>query len=159
MQLRMLEKEDLEPLSKLYTYYATQTVFTYYAAEATPKYMRSLFAGAGHACAVAVENDKVIGYVHISPMDTSIDHCSMAVYLDKDHTGEGRGKHMVCYGEKLARDLGYRFVDVGICTENERSRKLFENLGYKYVGVHHAETVKFGRVLDTVYYRKPLASE
>ncbi len=159
MHLRMLEKDDLEPLAKLYTYYATKTVYTYYAAEVTPKYMRSLFTGIGHACAVAVEEDKVIGYVHVSPMETNIDHCSMAVYLDCDHTGQRRGEQLVRHGEKLARELGYRYVDVGICTENERSRRLFERLCYAFVGIHHAETVKFGRVLDTVYYRKNLANE
>lgn len=156
MQLRMLEQADLVPLSKLYTYYATQTVYTYYATEATPKYMRNLFIGIGHACAVAQEQEKVIGYVHISPTDIHLDHCSLAVYLDHNFTGQRRGEKLVQYGERMAVDLGYRYVDVGICTENERSRRLFERLGYTYMGIERAETVKFGRVLDTAYYQKTL---
>jgi RimJ/RimL family protein N-acetyltransferase len=156
MQLRMLEADDLEPLAKLYTYYATQTVFTYYACVASPKYMRSLFAGVGHACAVAVEDGKVIGYVHISPMDTNIDHSSMAVYLAPEFTGQRRGERMVYFGEKMASDLCYRYVDIGICTENEHSRRLFERLGYTYIGLQRAESVKFGRILDTASYRKTI---
>jgi RimJ/RimL family protein N-acetyltransferase len=156
MQLRMLEADDLEPLAKLYTYYATQTVFTYYACEASIRYMRSLFTGIGHACAVALEDGAVIGYVHISPMDTNIDHSSMAVYLAPEYTGQRRGEQMVRFGEQMAFDLGYRYIDVGICTENERSQRLFERLGYTFISIQRAESVKFGRVLDTAYYRKTL---
>jgi L-amino acid N-acyltransferase YncA len=158
MQLRMLEAGDLEPLAKMYTYYATRTVFTYYSREATVRYMRSLFSGAGHACAVGVVEGRVVGYVHISPCDERKNCCSLAVYLEEACTGRGRGETLVRHGEALAARMGYGGVGVAICTENERSRKLFERLGYGFVCLRRAEAVKFGRVLDTNYYHKTLGA-
>lgn len=159
MHLRMLEQADLVPLSRLYTYYATKTVYTYYDCEATPRYMRSLFTGAGHACAVAVEENGVIGYVHIAPSDDRFGECTLAVYLDFAYTGQRRGETLVRHGEKMAAGLGYNAVNIGVCTENERSRKLFERLGYRFVSLSRAESMKFGRELDTAYYRKDLEED
>ncbi len=156
MQLRMLEEADLKPLSKLYTHYAIKTVYTYYAYEASPRYMRSLFSGRGHACAVAVEDGKVIGYVHVSPSPGKREYCALAVYLDPDHVGQRRGETLVRYGEMKAADLGYSDVIIGICTENTRSTRLFERLGYRHTHTQEAETVKFGRALDTAYYCKSM---
>jgi len=156
MQLRMLEHPDLEPLSRIYTYYAQNTVYTYYAFEATPRYMESLFTGRGHACAVATEEGAVIGYVHIAPSGTRSEHCTLAVYLDPGFTGQRRGQTLVRHGESIASQLGYRAVEVGVCTENERSRRLFERMGYRFLRICEAETEKFGRLLDTAYYKKEL---
>ncbi len=156
MQLRKLTQADLEPLSELYTYYATQTVYTYYDAEATPRYMRSLFSGRGHACTVAVEDLKVIGYVHVAPSIAQRNHGTLAVYLDPDHIGQRRGEKLVRHGEAMAEELGYAGLIIGICTENQRSRRLFERMGYRLTHVVQGETEKFGRSLDTAYYIKTL---
>lgn len=154
MQLRMLEEADLVPLSELYSYYSTQTVFTYYAHTATPRYMRSLFSGRGHACAVAVEGREVIGYVHVAPTILRKNHGTLAVYLHPDYVGQRRGETLVRHGETMAKDIGYAGLIIGICTENERSRRLFERLGYRMTHISEGESAKFGRMLDTAYYHK-----
>ena len=157
IRIRPMELRDLPALARLYTYYATRSVTTYYKGEASEAYMRSLFVGRGHACAVAVDKDDcAVGYVHISPTIGLHRPCAMAVYVQHTMTHRGIGPSLVRHGEDLARELGYQQMRVSICSENAPSIAMFEKLHYVRTGQKRADAYKFGRPLDTIYYAKNL---
>ncbi|MBQ9988293.1 MAG: GNAT family N-acetyltransferase, partial [Clostridia bacterium] len=84
---------------------------------------------------------------------------SMAVYLDTEHVGRKIGPRLVAEGERLARTLGYKTMRVTVCTENDRSLKLFDAMGYRHTGLRVADAYKFGRYLDTALFIKQLDKE
>ena len=160
IRIRPLEPRDLPALAQLYTHYATHSVTTYYQGEASEAYMRSLFTGRGHACAVAVdETDGAVGYVHISPTIGLHRPCTMAVYVQYERTHQSIGPQLVCHGERLAREMGYQQMRVSICSENAPSIAMFEKLRYVRTGIKRDDAFKFGRSLDTLYYAKNLMED
>ena len=48
--------------------------------------------------------------------------------------GEGNGKRMMQYAEELIHKQGYASIRLDTFTDNYIARKLYEQLGYSYVG-------------------------
>lgn len=153
MIIRPVCQADFVQLSKLYTYYALNTTFTYYSKAATPKYMASLLTGEGHYCAVAEIEGSVAGYVHISPgFSMRGNRCEIAIYLMPDYVGRGIGRQLASHGIEMAKKNGYRVMGASVCTENDNSLGLFAALGFTKTDIKYNSAQKFGRNLHTQHF-------
>lgn len=157
VDIRPLKAEYLDDLAELYTYYALNTVYTYYQKPADAPYMRDLLTGAGHSCSVILDGKRAIGYVHISPSHSIFQKkCTIAIYLDPNYTHRGYGQALCRYAETMAKQKGYHAIIAAICTENTASLALFARMGYRKTYLKEDACLKFNRLLSTQYCEKKL---
>lgn len=79
--------------------------------------------------------------------------------LDLNHVGKDAGPEAVAFLEKQARERGFHGPVATVCTENERSIKMFERLGYVKCALFREVGFKFGRRLDIASYQKIIGVE
>lgn len=58
------------------------------------------------------------------------------IYVDTEAHGRGIGKRLILKVEEMAREQGFRHVWLGVWEHNLKARKVYEGLGYAYVGYH-----------------------
>lgn len=83
---------------------------------------RCVFSNEGEVIA-CVEIKKIQWYQH------EVLHLTVA----RNHEGRGHAKVLLCEAERVARRKGARILQCTIRDENPRSRKLFEDFGFRRV--------------------------
>ncbi|WP_339292436.1 GNAT family N-acetyltransferase [Paenibacillus sp. FSL W8-0187] len=93
---------------------------------------------------IALVNDMPVGHVLIKWSGTQDESVSNHIkncpdfedLLVKDtYRRNGIGKQLLLHGEALAKQKGFRQVGLGVGTENESAKMLYQKMGYKDSGL------------------------
>ena len=86
---------------------------------------------------IAIVNGKVAGNGSINGMGEKrkISHrCSLAIALYKEYWRLGIGTAMIEYLTELAKEIGYKQVELEVVADNERAQSLYNKCGFAEYG-------------------------
>ncbi|HEX6843573.1 MAG TPA: GNAT family N-acetyltransferase, partial [Actinomycetota bacterium] len=94
----------------------------------------------GDACFVAVDGDRVVGFVacgpaadeHVAPPDGSGEIYS--IYLRDGVQGTGVGRGLFAKAEEAMRSNGFEHAVLWVLGSNDRSRRFYEKAGWRWDG-------------------------
>lgn len=89
---------------------------------------------------VAVDGDRVLGWVALSPFSGRHVYAGVAwlsVYVAPDAQGRGIGRSLVSAATEAADEAGIWTLMVGILPENAASLALHRRAGFRRIGVQH----------------------
>ncbi len=89
---------------------------------------------------VAVDGDRVLGWVALSPFSTRRAYTGVAwlsVYVAPDAQGRGIGSSLVRAALEAADESGIWTLMVGILPENAASLALHRRAGFRRIGIQH----------------------
>ncbi len=162
MTIRDLRPEDIGRCLEIYRYYVENTTVSF--EEKTPSYKefedRVNRVTSQYPWLVAEENGKVIGYAYLDRFNERSAYrrtADLSVYVDCDFLHCGAGKTLYLAIEKRAEAEGIRNVISVITSENERSLRFHETMGFGRAGTIADAGEKFGRILSVYYYQKKLS--
>ena len=87
---------------------------------------------------VAEKDGCVIGFLSIGDYDGVVGSCIGeigAIYLLPDFWGCGFGKQMMIFAIEALREAGYKEIRLWVFEENARTRRFYEDAGFKYTGL------------------------
>lgn len=87
---------------------------------------------------VALIDDEIVGFCCVShcrddDMPSSTGELS-SIYVDQDHMGKGVGTTLWEEGLSYLKEAGYKKTTLWVLTSNEKTRKWYENKGWKVEG-------------------------
>lgn len=158
-----VEDKHVKRITEIYNYYIKNTTVTYHYFEHTEAQMKEiLYSKDPRFNSFAIiddDNGEVIGHCLICKFKNreAYDICGeVTIYIENSHLGRGIGKLALNFLEEEARRQKFHALVASISSENERSIRLFEGEGYSKCAHFKEVGVKFGKVLDLVYYEKIL---
>lgn len=84
---------------------------------------------------VMKENGWIIGMLSLK-VDPDLQQAHLFhVFVDRNHRGRGHGKAIAEFAETTARKMGFRKMTLYVLPGNTRAKQLYENLGFKKVGM------------------------
>ncbi|MDQ0193042.1 GNAT family N-acetyltransferase [Paenibacillus wynnii] len=154
-----IEEEHLPEVLDIYNYYVLNTTVSFHTEPLSLTEMRqAMLNGDPRFKSFAVlQGGEMLGYVLITrhknkqAYDTSGE---ISVYLKPGCTGRGIGESALHFIEKKAAELEFHVLVATVCSENERSRQLFQRNGYEQSAYFKEIGSKFGRRLDIASYQK-----
>ncbi|MCG7379201.1 N-acetyltransferase family protein [Paenibacillus sp. ACRSA] len=164
MQLIEVSEQHLARLQAIYNYYVSHTTVSFHTEELTLDEMRSNVMN-GHPryqTYVIEERDVIIGYALLTQHKNKQAYdgtAEVTIYIDPDYVGSGIGTKALSALELQAKALDFHVLVATICTENERSIRLFERLGYEKCAHFKEVGYKFDRRLDIASYQKIIGQE
>ncbi|ORX92240.1 sortase-like acyltransferase [Basidiobolus meristosporus CBS 931.73] len=75
----------------------------------------------------------------------------VSLYIHQGYRRRGLGKRLMKEIIQRGKDLGFCNIIAGITAENTASLKLYEQLGFSFVGTFHRVGYKFDRWLDCTF--------
>jgi ribosomal-protein-serine acetyltransferase len=96
---------------------------------------------------------ELVGAIDLHDIDWANGRARIGYWLDREHTGEGimtRAVHMLCEYAFDALDL--HRLEIHVATENHRSRRIPERLGFTFEGVLREVQRLRGEFLDHALY-------
>jgi phosphinothricin acetyltransferase len=156
-----VKDDHVKRITEIYNYYIKNTTVTYHYFEHTEAQMKEiLYSNDSRFNSFAIlddNNGEVIGYCLICKFKNreAFDICGeVVVYLDIRYLGRGVGKLALNFLEEEARKQKFHALVASISNDNEHSIRLFERKGYNKCAHFKEVGVKFGKVLDLLYYEK-----
>ena len=164
MQLIGIEERHLPKVLDIYNYYVTQTTVSFHTAELTLDEIRqNVMNGSSRYPTYVVEDaGSMIGYALLTQHKKKQAYdvtAEITIYIDPQHLGKRIGTDVVTFLENKAQELGFHGLVATICTENERSIRLFERMGYEKCAHFKEVGYKFGKWLDIASYQKIIEKE
>lgn len=158
-KLARIDEMLLVQITAIYNYYIKNSTATFHKNEISPEGMKEiLFDGDPRFPSFAIlDGEELCGYCLITrykkreAYDTTGE---LTVYLKPGCEKKGIGSFAVRQLEETAVQNGFHTLLAGICAENTGSIRLFSKLGYEKCAHFREVGMKFGRLLDTVYYQK-----
>lgn len=159
MKIIEIEEQHLQKVLAIYNYYVTHTTVSFHTIELSLDEMRHIVLnGDPHYKTYILEiAGLTIGYALLTQHKNKQAYdmtAEVTIYLDPDHVGKRAGTMAIRFLETKARELGFHVLIATICTENERSIRMFERLGYQKSAHFKEIGNKFGRWLDIASYQK-----
>ncbi len=159
MRIEKAKTADIPAMLQIYNHYIQNSTATFHIHPIDKDKFRSdFFHDDGfYVTFVIKDDDSVAGFCALSQFNSKEAYkrsAYVSVYIDKNSTGRGYGKKALGLLEEKAAEKGIGSLIALICTENERSIRLFEKNGYKMTGRLENAGEKFGRMLDVAYYQK-----
>jgi GNAT superfamily N-acetyltransferase len=117
-------------------------------------------AASGHKrLLVAVEDQKVIGFVRVGPeSEASEVGLIYLLYVLPEYWGRGVGKALMSAAMDELRDLGMRDAALWVLRDNQRARRFYAGLGWRPDG--RTSTQDYGGVqLEAWCYRRAITQE
>lgn len=163
--IRLAEERDVESLMEIYNYEVLNGVSTFDTEVKT--YDERLCWFKAHAdkyrLIVSEENGKTLGYASLSPYNLRgafYPTAEISVYVDKNCRGRGVGKALMRRMLSIAKEeKSFSTILAQITSENAVSKRLHEELGFKYVGTLNDVGFKFNRFLSLDIYEYSLKNE
>jgi L-amino acid N-acyltransferase YncA len=151
----------LPELREIYNYYVRETTISFHMEEQSLSEMKQNVMHANPRYpAYVIQRDGIMqGYVLITQHKSKQAYDwtgEVTIYLHHEQLGRGIGRQALAFIESIARKLQYHVLVATICTENERSQRLFESSGYSLAAHFKEVGYKFGRRLDIASYQKIL---
>ena len=88
----------------------------------------------------AVVDGKVAGNCSVSGIGNKrkiLHRCSLAIALYREYWGLGIGTAMIGYLTELAKQIGFRQIDLEVVAENEQAQALYRKCGFVESGRRH----------------------
>jgi L-amino acid N-acyltransferase YncA len=155
-----IAEEHLPAVMETYNHYVTHTTITFGTEPLDLDETRTMVIHKNprfKSYAIMDENGEYAGYALIGTHKArqAYDRTGeVTIYLNPDRVGQGIGKPTLDFMEETAKKNDFHALIAVICTENERSMKLFEKCGY-WQAAHYREVgYKFDRFLDIACYQK-----
>lgn len=158
-----MEEQYVPAVLDIYNYYVEHSTATFHLHPLSADEMRQIvfFDNSRYEAFVILDEDTVCGYCILQPYHKREAYARTAevtLYLRHDLTSRGLGGIAFDYLESVARERGIHVLIASICGENTGSIKLCEKKGYVQCAHLREVGMKFGRLLDVVYYQKMLDS-
>jgi ribosomal protein S18 acetylase RimI-like enzyme len=81
----------------------------------------------------------------------------LAAFIAPWARGRGAGRQLTEMAEKLAKDMGYKVLQLDVRDTQEAAIHLYEKMGYKRWGINPAYAQVDGRIISGYYYSKTIA--
>lgn len=160
--IRVASIKDAGDIAGIYNYYIAHTAITFEEQEVTASQMACRIEEV-HSLSlpwlVADRSGQVAGYAYANKWKARSAYrfsVETAVYVHRDHIGEGLGSKLYDALFAALRDRAVHAAIGGIALPNERSIALHEKFGLRKVA-HFAEVgFKFGKWIDVGYWQRVL---
>ncbi|SDX33096.1 GNAT family N-acetyltransferase [Paenibacillus sp. CF384] len=161
MRFDRMEERYLPQVLEIYNHYVVHTTVSFHTLPLTMDEIRAnvLPANPLYCTYVCEEDGVIIGYGLLTQHKNKQAYNTTAevtIYLAPEHLGKRIGAEMVALLESQAREREFHVLVATVCTENERSIRMFERLGYERAALFKEVGHKFGRWLDIASYQKIL---
>ncbi len=153
LKIRTATRNDISSITEIYNEAVLNTTATFDIKPKTSSEQAKWFKRhtGKYMVIVAAQNGVVVGWASLSPWSDRSAYSNtadIAVYLKEEFRGKEIGKKLVEELLKKGPEIGLHTAIAKICSENEVSLKMFENLGFKNIGTMKEVGYKFGKVLD-----------
>jgi len=94
----------------------------------------------GTVMMAAVVDGKVAGNLSVSGIGDKrkiLHRSSLAIALYKEYWGLGIGSAMISYATELAKQMGFKQIDLEVVAENTRAQALYKKCGFIETGRRH----------------------
>jgi L-amino acid N-acyltransferase YncA len=151
--------EHFNEIQEIYNYYVKNTTITFNTDLLTLEEIRDMVMNVNsrYKSFLIMSFGKVTGYVLITQYKKRQAYdktAEVTIYLKPDYIGNGIGQIALEFIEDFAKAQEFHSLMATICTENERSERLFSKNGYSK-NAHFKEIgYKFERFLDIACYQK-----
>ena len=111
-----------------------------YTPESEREILGRLLEDPGQVMMVAVVDGKVAGNCSVSGIGNKrkiLHRCSLAIALYREYWGLGIGTAMIGYLTELAKQIGFRQIDLEVVAENEQAQALYRKCGFVESGRRH----------------------
>jgi L-amino acid N-acyltransferase YncA len=154
-----IREEHLSHVLDIYNHYVLNTTNTFNTEPLTLNEIRNLVTSKNkrYKSFVISSEDIIAGYILITQYKTRQAYdftAEITIYLKPEFVGQGIGKQSLKFIERIAKENGFHTLIAGLCTENDRSKYLFEGDGYLQCAHLKEVGYKFGRFLDVAFYQK-----
>ena len=161
--IRIATEADVGAILEIYAPYILTTTHTFEYGVPTCEEFLARFRGitAQFPWLVWEEEGKILGYAYGSaPFERAAFRwvAEESVYLLPEAAGRGIGGKLLTCLENILRYQGYRRVYAIITSENERSLRFHEKMGYSFLAEFGDCGIKFGRNLGIIWMDKPFES-
>ncbi len=86
---------------------------------------------------IAFDGDELIGDASLSSMPRRMSHrAELGISVVKSHWGQGVGSALLAKIIDYARQNGIEIIDLNVRADNKRAIRLYEKIGFKYIGTH-----------------------
>lgn len=159
IHFELMSEEHLAGVTEIYNYFVKNSTISFHTEELTPEEMRDnvLNANPRFESFAIIQEQSLIGYVLITQHKKKQAYDisgEVTIYLKPDILGRGIGGKALHFIEGVARTNGFHSLVATVCSENERSRKVFERNGYTQCAHYKEIGIKFGRKLDILTFQK-----
>ena len=157
--IRIATKADIPAILSIYGPYILNTTYSFEYTVPTVEEFTTRFEGitSQFPWLVWEENGTVLGYAYGSaPFErAAYGWCSeISVYLAPEIQGKGIGKKLCAAVEEILWLQGYRVIFSLVTSENTRSLRFHEAIGYRESFICRCCGWKFGRWLDVHWLEK-----
>lgn len=154
-----IQEQHLPAIMRTYNYYVEHTTISFHTEPLTLEEIRSnvIHPNPKYKSFVILDEGMFKGYVLITQHKNKQAYdvtAEVTIYLDPEQLGHGLGSRAIAFLEKQGRASGFHVLIATVCTENERSIRLFEKHGYLKCAHFKEIGFKFGRRLDIASYQK-----
>lgn len=154
-----VKEEHLPALLEIYNYYVSNSTATFHIEPIGLDEMKGIvfFDNPKYKAYAIIDDRDICGYCILCPFKKREAYditAEVTIYIRHDHAGLGIGSAAIRHLENLAAKNGIHSLIAVICGENTASIRLFEKNGYEKCGHLREVGMKFGRMLDVVYYEK-----
>ena len=111
-----------------------------YTPESEREILGRILEDPGHVMMAAVVDGKVAGNCSVSGIGNKrkiLHRCSLAIALYREYWGLGIGTAMIGYLTELAKQIGFRQIDLEVVAENEQAQALYRKCGFVESGRRH----------------------
>jgi L-amino acid N-acyltransferase YncA len=159
LEFKEISDEYLPEVLKIYNYFVLNTTVSFHTeARTLAEIKESVMSKNPRYPTYMIEQENEIkGYVLITQHKNRQAYegtGEVTIYLKPECGGQGIGGRALAFIEEIARKIGFHVLIATICTENERSKTLFEKNGYTQAAHFKEIGYKFGRRLDIWSYQK-----
>jgi L-amino acid N-acyltransferase len=161
MIIRKGNKNDLADILEIMNYYIGHTTYTF---DLKPKTLEDLInwydnAGEDFPLYVAEENQKVVGYIYLSPYRSKEAYrrtVELSIYLSPQKIGKGIGKRLMDKILTEAERRNYHVILSFITSENTESIAFHQKYNFTFVGELLEVGYKHNRWVNVSIYQKVL---
>ncbi|MCI8335677.1 MAG: N-acetyltransferase [Peptococcaceae bacterium] len=159
--IRDVRIEDSAAIAEIYAHYVTNANVTFEVTPPTPEEMARRIAAytPKYPYLVLEEKGKVVGYAYASPFKSRAAYdktTELAIYLDRDHCGKGRGTALLTALIERLKEMGFYTAIACITHPNPPSEKMVTAFGFQLVGVYPNVGYKNNTWLSIADYIYPL---
>lgn len=106
---------------------------------------------------IALENNKVIGFIVLKTYFGRKNHCAdFVVFVAPNKQKKGIGTTLIRKIIERAKELGLKRIELGVFADNKQAIKLYKKLGFKKEGVKRKALQRKKKLYDEIIMGKLL---
>lgn len=164
IKFRKVKMSDAKDLLDIYNFYIENTVATF---EYDTLFLDEFTSRIEDICKeypyiVCEYKDKIIGYAYAHQFKSRQAYrwsSELTIYLHKDYLGLGIGKKFYSLLIEILKLQNVKVLYGCVTSNNEKSIKLHEKLGFDMIGVYHNSGYKMEQWLDVTWFEKFIGNQ